>query len=134
MPPQRRTRPRLPWPALIQIGLSTMLLVLFVVVIGRSREQQQELVRLQQRLQSLERARTLEQAASAEGQVRAFADRLQALESQMAERQQQSEAERLRLQRLITELGSRSYSSSSTAPRPQPGGQEEVLPEAERQP
>lgn len=128
MPPQRRARQPLPWPALIQIGLSTMLLVLFAVVIGRSREQQQELVRLQQRLQSLERARTLEQAASEEGQVRAFADRLQALEAQMAERQQRSEAERLRLQRLITELGSRPY--SSTAPRQQPAGQEEVLPEA----
>jgi hypothetical protein len=71
----------LPW---LQLSLSTMLVVLFLVLLGQSREQNRSLQRLQQRVQGLENSRALDRTTALEGQLRAMLVRLQSLERQEA--------------------------------------------------
>gem|GEM_PF-2555804 len=125
-----------PWVGWIQMGLSAMLAVLFLVVLTRSLEQGRALRQLQMRLETLESNRNLEKAADQNSQLRVLTQRLQALETlesnrnlekaadqnsqlrvltqrlqaletQVGERIERSESERLRLQQLLSDLRSR---------------------------
>lgn len=73
------------WLVWLQLSLTTMLLVLFVVLVAQSRGQNRSMQNLQQRLQSLENSRALERTAALEQQLRAMLTRLQTLERQEAE-------------------------------------------------
>jgi hypothetical protein len=70
-----------PWTAWLQIGLSSMLAVLFLVILAKTREQSQLLMRLEQRLQGLENSRALDRTSVLEEQQRAMVGRLQSLEA-----------------------------------------------------
>jgi hypothetical protein len=70
-----------PWTSWLQIGLSSMLAVLFVVILAKTREQGQQLMRLEQRLQGLENSRALDRTSVLEEQQRAMVGRLQSLEA-----------------------------------------------------
>ena len=69
------------WSGLLQIGLSSMLAVLFLVMFSKTWEQNQRLMRLEQRLQGLENSRALDRTSVLEEQQRAMVGRLQSLES-----------------------------------------------------
>lgn len=105
--PRSPQSPPKPWLAWIQLGLSTMLAVLFVVLLARSREQSLEIQQLQGRIQTLENSRNLEQAADQNSQLRVLSQRLQDLETQVGDRIERSESERLRLQQLLSDLRGR---------------------------
>jgi hypothetical protein len=70
-----------PWTGWLQIGLSTMLGVLFLVMLAKTREQNQLLRRLEQRVQGLENSRALDRTSVLEEQQRAMVERLQKLET-----------------------------------------------------
>jgi hypothetical protein len=82
---RRSTPPPTPGPPLwtgwLQIGLSSMLAVLFLVILAKTREQSQLLMRLEQRLQGLENSRALDRTSVLEEQQRAMVGRLQTLEA-----------------------------------------------------
>lgn len=127
LPPESPAPP--PWVSWIQMGLSAMLAVLFLVVLSRSLEQGRALRQLQIRLETLESSRNLEKAADQNSQLRILTQRLQALETHVGERMERSESERLRLQQLLSDLRSRMTparalpeedTDSSPAPRPRP--------------
>ncbi len=69
------------WTGWLQIGLSTMLAVLFLVILSKTLEQSQRLMRLEQRLQRLENSRALDRTSVLEEQQRAMVGRLQTLEA-----------------------------------------------------
>jgi hypothetical protein len=66
---------------LLQIGLSSMLAVLFLVMVTKTREQNLLLRRLEQRVQGLENSRSLDRTSVLEEQQRAMVERLQKLET-----------------------------------------------------
>ncbi|MCP9796407.1 MULTISPECIES: hypothetical protein [Cyanophyceae] len=70
-----------PWTSWLQIGLSSMLAVLFLVILAKTREQSQLLMKLEQRLQGLENSRALDRTSVLEEQQRAMVGRLQTLEA-----------------------------------------------------
>jgi biopolymer transport protein ExbB/TolQ len=70
------------WLAWLQLSLSSMLVVLFLVLLSQSREQNRQLQRLEQRVQGLENSRALDRTTALEGQLRAMLVRLQSLERQ----------------------------------------------------
>ncbi|MCS5693025.1 hypothetical protein NZK33_13690 [Cyanobium sp. FGCU-6] len=72
----------LPW---LQIGVSTLLAVLFVVMLIKSRDQNQRLQQLEMRLQGVENNRSLDRTAALEQQLRTLAKRMQGLEGQREE-------------------------------------------------
>jgi RecB family exonuclease len=113
LPPDSPTPP--PWLGWFQLGLSSMLAVLFSVVLAWSREQGQELRQLRLRLGALENSRTLEKAADQSGQLRTLTQRLEQLESRTTEGQERSESERMRLQQVLGELRQK-----AGGPGPQP--------------
>jgi hypothetical protein len=81
-----RRRPQTPagppaWSGWLQIGLSTMLAVLFLVMLAKTREQNQLLRQLEQRVQGLENSRALDRTSVLEEQQRAMLQRLQPLEA-----------------------------------------------------
>ncbi|KEF41779.1 MAG: hypothetical protein ER33_09520 [Cyanobium sp. CACIAM 14] len=81
-----RHRPQTPpgppaWTGWLQIGLSTMLGVLFLVMLAKAREQNQLLRRLEQRVQGLENSRALDRTSALEEQQRAMVQRLRTLEA-----------------------------------------------------
>ena len=79
-PPQAPLGPTV-WTGWLQIGLSTMLAVLFLVILSKTQEQNQRLMRIEQRLQGLENSRALDRTSVLEEQQRAMLGRLQTLES-----------------------------------------------------
>ena len=113
LPPDSPTPP--PWLGWFQLGLSSMLAVLFLVVLAWSREQGQELRQLRLRLEALENSRTLEKAADQNGQLRTLTQRLEQLEARTTEGQERSETERMRLQQVLGELRQK-----AGGPGPQP--------------
>lgn len=68
-----------PW-LWLPLGLSSLLLVLFVVVVNRQQAQVQRLSDLLTRVQTLEHSRALERTAVLEQQLRSMLTRLQDLE------------------------------------------------------
>jgi len=68
------------WMRWAGAGLTTLLAVLFVVLLQQVRQQSQDLKTLQNRLQTLENARDLERTNALEEQLRSTVQRLQSLE------------------------------------------------------
>lgn len=88
-----------PW-LWLPLALSSMLLVLFVVVVNREQAQAQRLSELLSRVEALEHSRALERTAVLEQQLRSMLNRLQELEK----RQQAQEQLASQLQGLHQEL------------------------------
>jgi len=117
LPPESPAPP--PWVGWFQLGLSSMLAVLYLVVLAWSREQGRDLRQLRIRVETLENSRSLDKAADQNGQLRTLTQRLEALETQVAERSEQAENERMRLQQLLSDLRGRT-------PAAVPSSQEEA--------
>lgn len=86
----------------LPLTLSTLLLVLFAVVVNRQQQQALQLAELQQRVQALEQSRALERTTVLEEQMRTMLTRLQTLEKggallQTLERQQEQLQRELQL-------------------------------------
>ncbi len=130
-----RRRPYIPpgppsWIGWLQIGLSTMLGVLFLVMLAKTREQNQMLQRLEQRVQGLENSRALDRTSVLEEQQRAMLKRLQSLEGE-AGRLEAIEEQQEQWRRAFADLQGRAVrrpeplrppSSSPPRPSPSPGG------------
>jgi hypothetical protein len=73
--------PQLPeWVAWLQVGLSALLAVLFLVMLSKARHQGARIQELQDRLQGLENTRALERTTGLEEQLRTTVERLQEVE------------------------------------------------------
>ena len=66
-----------PW---LQAGVTAMLVVLFLVIVGKSRQQNDTIRQLQERVQGLENSRALDRTTGLEQQLRTTVERLQAVE------------------------------------------------------
>lgn len=94
------------WMPWLQLGLTTMLGVLFVVTLLRAKDLSQGMGQMEQRLRSLESRQALDRSTMLEQQLRTMLERLQALEGK-AERINTLEGERERLEQELDELRSR---------------------------
>ena len=72
----------------LPVGLSSLLLVLFLVVVNRQQAQAQRIGELIRRVQDLEQSRALERTAVLEQQLRSMLNRLQQLEKQNKQQEQ----------------------------------------------
>jgi hypothetical protein len=70
------------WLSWIQLGLTTMLVVLFLVLMARGRDQRGELRALEARLEGLENSRALEKEPILEKQMQSIIQRLEQLEGE----------------------------------------------------
>ena len=113
--------PQLPdWVAWLQAGLTALLAVLFLVMLGKARVQGERIQELQERVQGLENSRALERTTGLEQQLRSTVERLQALERSNA-RIDVLSAENSALRGEVRQLR-RSATSSAlpSLPRPEP--------------
>ena len=113
--------PQLPdWVAWLQAGLTALLAVLFLVMLGKARVQGERIQELQERVQGLENSRALERTTGLEQQLRSTVERLQALERSNA-RIDVLSAENSALRGEVRQLR-RSAASSAlpSLPRPEP--------------
>ena len=72
------------WLFWLQLGLSTTLAVLFVVMLVRTRQQSVNIRQLQEKVAGIENSRALERTSAVEDQLRSTAERLQELERSSA--------------------------------------------------
>jgi hypothetical protein len=73
--------PEMPdWGPWLQAGISAMLVVLFLVMVGKMRQQSSQIRGLQERVQGLENSRALERTNGLEQQLRTTVERLQVVE------------------------------------------------------
>ena len=70
----------LAWAPWLQAGVTAMLVVLFLVIVGKSRQQNDTIRQLQERVQGLENSRALDRTTGLEQQLRTTVERLQAVE------------------------------------------------------
>ena len=70
----------LAWVPWLQAGVTAMLVVLFLVIVGKSRHQNDTIRQLQERVQGLENSRALDRTTGLEQQLRTTVERLQAVE------------------------------------------------------
>ena len=70
----------LAWVPWLQAGVTAMLVVLFFVIVGKSRQQNATIRHLQERVQGLENSRALDRTTGLEQQLRTTVERLQAVE------------------------------------------------------
>ena len=70
----------LAWVPWLQAGVTAMLVVLFLVIVGKSRQQNATIRQLQERVQGLENSRALDRTTGLEQQLRTTVERLQAVE------------------------------------------------------
>jgi hypothetical protein len=83
--PHSQHDPRAPGlGAWLQAGVTAMLVVLFVVIVGKTRQQNATIRQLQERVQGLENSRALERTTGLEQQLRTTVERLQAVERKSA--------------------------------------------------
>lgn len=76
-----RPLPQLPdWVNWLQAGSTVLLAVLFLVMVGKTRQQGVQILELQERLQGLENSRALERTTGLEEQLRSTVERLQVVE------------------------------------------------------
>ncbi|MFZ0408796.1 MAG: hypothetical protein WAM11_11910 [Cyanobium sp.] len=68
------------WLAWLQLGISTMLVVLFLVILGKVREQATTVSELEQKLRTIENARSQDRTTAMEQQLEAMIQRLQSVE------------------------------------------------------
>jgi hypothetical protein len=87
--------PQLPeWVAWLQVGLSALLAVLFLVMLSKARHQGARIQELQDRIQGLENTRALERTTGLEEQLRTTVERLQAVADNQALRAELSQLRR----------------------------------------
>lgn len=109
--------PQLPdWVGWLQAGLTALLAVLFLVMLGKARDQSSRIQELQERVQGLENSRALERTTGLEQQLRSTVERLQALERSSA-RIDVLSAENNALRGEVRQLR-RSAASSALTPSP----------------
>jgi predicted nuclease with TOPRIM domain len=88
--------PEMPdWAPWLQAGLTAMLAVLFVVMVGKMRQQSSSIRALQERVQGLENSRALERTSGLEQQLRTTVERLQVVERSNARLQSLSSDNKL---------------------------------------
>jgi predicted nuclease with TOPRIM domain len=108
-----QTLPEMPdWAPWLQAGLTAMLAVLFVVMVGKMRQQSSHIRGLQERVQGLENSRALERTSGLEQQLRTTVERLQVVERSNAHLQALSSDNK----RLNDQLGQ--LRSTGTKPSP----------------
>jgi len=73
------------WLFWLQLGLSTMLAVLFVVTLVKTRQQSLAIRDLQDKIAGIENSRALDRTTAIEDQLRSTSERLQAVERQGAQ-------------------------------------------------
>ncbi|MCX5947211.1 MAG: hypothetical protein NTY67_03150 [Cyanobacteria bacterium] len=115
-----------PWLAWLQLSISSMLVVLFVVMLGKVRQQAGTIGELEQKVSTIENARSLDRTTAMEQQLEAMIQRLQSVEQlgeQLRNVDRQQQAIKQDLQQLrstarvpITDPGLQ----SSPTPAPQP--------------
>lgn len=109
-----------PWLPWLQLGLSSMMVVLFLVLLHGLQEQGRSLRQLDQRLQGLENNRALDRTTALEQQLRAAVERLRRLEEEQAQSRQEL-LDRRQLEQELQDLRRRAATPSlprSTAPLP----------------
>ena len=74
----------LAWTTWLQAGVTAMLVVLFLVIVGKARQQSATIRQLQERVQGLENSRALDSTTGLEQQLRSAVERLQAVERNSA--------------------------------------------------
>lgn len=115
--PKSGPLPQLPdWVNWLQAGLTALLAVLFLVMVGKARQQGAQIRELQERLQGLENSRALERTTGLEEQLRSAVERLQVVEknsSRIDVLSAQTEAVRAELRQL-----QRRRSSATVTPAP----------------
>lgn len=81
VPDRFKSLPQVPdWVNWLQAGTSALLVVLFLVMVGKARQQGAQIRELQERLQGLENSRALERTTGLEEQLRSTVERLQVVE------------------------------------------------------
>jgi hypothetical protein len=68
--------PALAWVPWLQAGVTAMLVVLLVVIVGKTRQQNATIRQLQERVQGLENSRALDRTTGLEQQLRTTVERL----------------------------------------------------------
>lgn len=114
------------WWIWLPMGLGTMLLVLFFVVVGRQQDQASRIHELNQRIQNLEHSRALERTAVLEQQLRSTAARLQTVEKGQQrladwERQLQALRQEMELRRSFESVHGDLLNEPPPLPSPKPG-------------
>ncbi|MEB3307849.1 MAG: hypothetical protein VKK98_06830 [Cyanobacteriota bacterium] len=102
----------LDWVNWLQAGITMLMVVLFVVMISKTRQQSTNIRVLQERVQGLENSRALDRSAGMEEQLRSTVGRLQELERSAA-RVDALSAENSSLQQQLREL----RAATRSAPR-----------------
>jgi len=74
----------LAWVPWLQAGVTAMLVVLFLVIVGKARQQSATIRQLQERVEGLENSRALYSTTGLEQQLRSAVERLQAVERNSA--------------------------------------------------
>ena len=72
------------WVNWVQAGLTALLVVLFLVMLGKSRQQSANIRLLQEQVQGLQNSRALDRTTGLEQQLRSAVERLQVLERSAA--------------------------------------------------
>jgi TolA-binding protein len=112
--------PQLPdWVAWLQAGLTALLAVLFLVMLGKARVQGERIQELQERVQGLQNSRALERTTGLEQQLRSTVERLQALERSNA-RIDVLSAENSALRGEVRQLRRSAASNALPSLRPEP--------------
>ena len=84
-PERNNPLPAMPeWVNWVQAGLTALLLVLFLVMLGKSRQQSANIRLLQEQVQGLQNSRALDRTTGLEQQLRSAVERLQVLERSAA--------------------------------------------------
>ena len=108
--------PALPeWTNWIQVGLTALLAVLFLVILDKGRQQSGRIQLLEQRVQGLENSRALDRTTALEQQLRSSVERLQRLERSTA-RIDSLSAEGKELQRQLFQLRTEALKQNSSNP------------------
>jgi TolA-binding protein len=102
-----RTPPLPEWLPWLQLGVTTMLAVLFLVMLAKGRELNRSLRQLEQRVQGLENTRALDRTTAMEQQLRSMLQRLQKLEAEGV-RLQAVEGQQQQLEQELLQLRGRS--------------------------
>jgi hypothetical protein len=105
------------WVNWLQAGITALMVVLFVVMLGKTRQQSANIRLLQERVQGLENSRALDRTSGMEEQLRSTVSRLQALERSAA-RVDALSAENSVLNQQLNELRSSAQNRTREAPVP----------------
>ncbi len=120
--------PQLPdWVAWLQAGLTALLAVLFLVMLGKARVQGERIQELQERVQGLQNSRALERTTGLEQQLRSTVERLQALERSNA-RIDVLSAENSALRGEVRQLRRSAASNALPSLRPEPATGTDSIP------